>query len=261
MLPSVSHSCGECGRRASALLPWLGPHILLSLFVSPARPELCLHTCPRDRLGHHSPNRRLPYFCPSPQPLLAAPPSGLAGFCLLSGPCLPRCCTLSPACASLPCGSLSPRLRLPSLWLFVSTPVSKSHSLRIRLQPSPSICWSPQVAPPPHTHTHTHTRCISLRMGMKMELGEGSQRLLPVRQLDGTLRRDTEAPAPPGPRPRTRVTGAVPGADRRALRGGGAAEWSHPGVCACAPPCMSVREPVCVCVCVCVCTRARVRVP
>ena len=83
---------------------------------------------------------------------------------------------------------------------------------------------------------------------MKMQLGEGSQRLLPVRQLDGTLRRDTEAPAPPGPRPRTRVTGAVPGADRRALRGGGAAEWSHPGVCACAPPCMSVREPLCVCV-------------
>ena len=98
MLPSVSHSCGECGRRASALLPWLGPHILFSLFVSPARPELCLHTCPRDRLGHHSPNRRLPYFCPSPHRLLAAPPSGLAGFCLLSGPCLPRSCTLSPAC-------------------------------------------------------------------------------------------------------------------------------------------------------------------
>ena len=86
---------------------------------------------------------------------------------------------------------------------------------------------------------------------MKMELGEGSQRLLPVRQLDGTLRRDTEAPAPPGPRPRTRVTGAVPGADRGALRGGGAAEWSHPGVCACVPPYMSVRESLYVCVCVC----------
>ena len=82
-------------------------------------------------------------------------------------------------------------------------------------------------------------------------MGRGSQRLLPVRQLDRTLRRDTEEPAPPGPRPRTRVTGAVPGADRGALRGGGAAEWSHPGVCACVPPYMSVRESLYVCVCVC----------
>ena len=151
---SSLHTCPGTGREDSGCppsptpagnvgggrLPWLGPRILFSLFVSPARPELCLPVCPRDRLGlHSSPNRRLPYFCASPHRRLAAPPSGLAGLCLLSGPRLPRSRTLSPACTSFPCGSLSPQLSLSPI-------LSESGSS----PPPPSVGL-------PRTHTHAHT--------------------------------------------------------------------------------------------------------
>lgn len=108
--------------------------------VSPAHPELCLHTCPRDRLGLHT-SLSTRDFCPFPPPAPGLSPR----------PCLCLPCP-QPVVWSVTQGSpsLAPCLLLPPL-CFVSTPVSKSQSPHFRLQSSHSLCLSL-----PSTRPHTH---------------------------------------------------------------------------------------------------------
>lgn len=110
--------------------------------VSPAHPELCLHTCPRDRLGLHT-SLSTRDFCPfpppppglSPRPCLCLPGSRLVVWSVTQGsPSLAPCLLLPPLCSLSPHLSLNPNL-----------PISGSS------RPTPYV--GPSLVPPaPHTH-------------------------------------------------------------------------------------------------------------